>query len=395
VSAGQDTYEAERIEYFTPADTQQRRSALNSMLTRELDFDNVRPQILGDQPYDPKLWRTLIGDVGLGGILAPESVGGLALQFEDFATTTAELGRRLYPGPFFGSVTLVLGALSSLLEKENGNLKDEEKTDEAGTVRGLAASVVSGDIVAALAFMDDAGSWSPDSTGVLAEQGSEGWALTGSRGLVVNGPQASTFIVLANSGSDAGLYAVEASAAEVTDVASIDPTRPLGRIGLSLAPAVRIAAGAAAVHAIEHAVTVARVAIAAESIGGAEAALHESVDYSLRRRQFDQPIGGFQSIKHMCADGLIATQAAAAALSYATWALDDGSAEAPAALLAAKIAGTETYMKVAAACIHIHGTYGYTRDLVSQCHYRRAKWLSLFLGTNSEDRRRLASLLEV
>ncbi|WNI18999.1 acyl-CoA dehydrogenase family protein [Actinacidiphila sp. ITFR-21] len=390
MNAVQESPGAERLAYFTPPDTLQRRAALASMLTRELDFDNVRPQLLGDQPYDTRLWKTLIGEVGLGGVLAPESAGGLQLRFEDFATTTAELGRRLYPGPHFGSVTLALGALTPLLETAAG------ERPAAGTVPELAASVVSGDVIAALAFMDDAGSWPPDGAGVTAARGPDGgWTLTGTRGLVVNASQAGTLVVLADADGEPALLAVNTSAARLTDLDSIDPTRPLARVALDAAPGVLLASGPQAVRAVEHAVTVARVAIAAEAVGGAEAALHEAVDYSLQRRQFNRPIGGFQSIKHLCADGLIATQAAIAALSYATWALDDGSAEAPAALLAAKIAATDTYLKVAADCIHIHGTYGYTRDLVSQCHYRRAKWLSLFLGTNSEDRRRLAALLEV
>ena len=132
---------------------------------------------------------------------------------------------------------------------------------------------------------------------------------------------------------------------------------------------------------MEAAVRLARLAIAAEGVGAAEEALRLMVSYAKSRYQFGRPIGGFQAVKHKCAEALIAIEAAKATVSYASWALDDGSPEADLAVLAAKIASVEAFVATAADCIQIHGTFGYTREAPSQSYFRRARWLSLFLGS--------------
>jgi alkylation response protein AidB-like acyl-CoA dehydrogenase len=360
------------LAYWPSVDTRERRDLLRELLHEAHDPANARPAILGDAPYDPVLWRRLTGDLGATAVLAPESIGGLGLGYEDFAAVTAELGRVLYSGPFFGSGVLALGALLSLTGKD---------------ATQLAGEVAQGTTVAALAFLDDRGRWTPATDAVRTDGDGR---LTGRQHLVVDAPRAQVFVVYAG---DAGLFAVDAADATVEPVESIDPTRALGTVVLAGAPATRLASGAAAVDAIEAAMTLGRLAVAAECVGGAEAALELSVDYAKSRRQFGRPIGSFQAVKHKCAEALIANEAAKAALSYAAWALDDSSPETDTALLAAKIAGVEAFVRAAEDCIQLHGTYGYTREASSQSYFRRARWLSLVLGSVDDDSQLLADKL--
>jgi acyl-CoA dehydrogenase len=252
--------------------------------------------------------------------------------------------------------------------------------------------------------MDSRGRWSQAGYATSAEDTEDavtavsspaGWRLTGRRHLVVNAPQAGLFCVPAGTPDGPGLFAVRAAAAEVTAVDSIDPTRSLGTVTLRQAPADLIASGQAASLAVPAAVRLARLAMAAEGAGAAEEALRLMVSYAQSRRQFGRPIGAFQAVKHKCAEALIATEAAKATVSYAAWALDDGSAEADLAILAAKIASTDAFLATAADCIQVHGTFGYTREAAAQSYFRRARWLSLFLGSAEEDSQQLAGLLGV
>jgi alkylation response protein AidB-like acyl-CoA dehydrogenase len=388
------------LAYWPSRDTQDRRAALRDLLRKRHDPEQARAAILGDEPYDQDLWRRLVTDMGAAAILAPESLGGLGLGYEDFAVAVGELGRVLYTGPFFGSAVLALGAL---LAAADANLPGDTAP---GRAAALAQQVASGEIVAALAFMDARGRWAtgdmahtegpgPASDAVRAGNTGDGWRLTGHRHLVVNAPQAQAFCVTAATPDGPALFAVQAGEAVVTEVESIDPTRSLGTVGLDQAPADLLAHGEAARRAVDAAIRLAQLAMAAEGVGAAEEALRLMVSYAKSRHQFGRPIGGFQAIKHKCADALIAIEAARATVSYASWALDDGSPEADLAMLAAKIASTEAFLATAADCIQIHGTFGYTREAPSQSYFRRARWLSLFLGSAEDDAQLLAGLLGV
>jgi alkylation response protein AidB-like acyl-CoA dehydrogenase len=243
--------------------------------------------------------------------------------------------------------------------------------------------------------MDARGRWTSAQDAVSAEETGAGWRLTGRRHLVVNAPQAEVVCVTAATPGGLGLFAVGAGDTCVEEVESIDPTRSLGTVTLDQAPAGLLARGDAAGQAVDAAVRLARLAIAAEGVGAAEEALRLMVSYAKSRYQFGRPIGGFQAVKHKCAEALIAIEAAKATVSYASWALDDGSSEADLAVLAAKIASVEAVVATAADCIQIHGTFGYTREAPSQSYFRRARWLSLFLGSVEDDSQLLAGLLGV
>ena len=378
------------LAYWPSRDTLDRRAALRDLLRQRHDPGQARAAILGDEPYDQDLWRRLVADMGAAAVLAPEALDGLGLGYEDFAVTAGELGRVLYTGPFFGSAVLALGALLAV-----AGMDSTGTGAEPGAAAGLARQVAGGQTVATLAFMDARGRWTSAEDAVSAEETATGWRLTGRRHLVVNAPQAEVLCVTAATPAGLGLFAVAADDAQVDEVESIDPTRSLGTVTLDQAPAGLLARGDAAGQAVDAAVRLARLAIAAEGVGAAEEALRLMVSYAKSRHQFGRPIGGFQAVKHKCAEALIAIEAAKATVSYASWALDDGSPEADLAVLAAKIASIEAVVATAADCIQIHGTFGYTREAPSQSYFRRARWLSLFLGSVEEDSLLLAGLLGV
>jgi alkylation response protein AidB-like acyl-CoA dehydrogenase len=373
----------EPLAYWPAEESLQRRAVIRDFLHEHHDPARVRASVLGDQPYDQNLWQRLAADMGVAAIMVPERLGGLGLGYEDLAVVAGELGRVLYSGPFFGTEVLALGALLSAADAGG---------PATAAAEALIRQVAEGQ-TAALAFMDADGRWDSGSPGVAAVEAIGGWELTGRRHLVVDALSAEVLCVLATIGADPALFAVKVGDAQVESVESIDPTRALGVVAFQQARGELLARGQAASRAIDAAVQLARLVAAAECAAGAEEALRLMVDYAQSRRQFGRPIGSFQAVKHKCADALIVTEAAKAVTSYAAWALDDGSPEAGPAVLAAKIAGTRAFVKTAADCIQVHGTFGYTREALPQSYYRRARWLSLFLGSEDEDSQQLADLL--
>ena len=63
----------------------------------------------------------------------------------------------------------------------------------------------------------------------------------------------------------------------------------------------------------------ARVALAAEQVGGAQRCLDLGVAYAKERVQFGRPIGSFQAIKHRLAEMLVRVESARSAAYYAGW----------------------------------------------------------------------------
>ena len=105
-----------------------------------------------------------------------------------------------------------------------------------------------------------------------------------------------------------------------------------------------------------------QLAIAADSLGGANATLDMTVEYLNMRKQFERPIGMFQALKHRIAD-LKTRIVAAEALMWSR-----AAEEAPSTidLGAAKILAAEIYQFVTEEAIQLHGGIGLTDE--HQCH---------------------------
>ena len=74
--------------------------------------DVVRAQEDDPTGYPAELWKQL-GELGLLGVLLPESQGGAGQSILEAALVYEELGRALAPTPHFVSCVLCAGALSA------------------------------------------------------------------------------------------------------------------------------------------------------------------------------------------------------------------------------------------------------------------------------------------
>jgi alkylation response protein AidB-like acyl-CoA dehydrogenase len=107
---------------------------------------------------------------------------------------------------------------------------------------------------------------------------------------------------------------------------------------------------------------------AAEQLGSAARTTETAVQYAKDREQFGQPIGGFQAVKHLCAQMLVRTEVARAAV-YAAAVTEDFTEIAGAKLLA-----DEAAVQGARDCLQVHGGMGFTWEADVHLHLKRA-WL--------------------
>jgi alkylation response protein AidB-like acyl-CoA dehydrogenase len=101
---------------FTDEQEQLRREA-RTFLADRYPLERVAELADSTDGWDPGSWREL-SELGWVGVAAPEEVGGAGLGFLEQAVLHEELGRALYPGPYFSTVALALPELPAELARD-------------------------------------------------------------------------------------------------------------------------------------------------------------------------------------------------------------------------------------------------------------------------------------
>ena len=172
-------------------------------------------------------------------------------------------------------------------------------------------------------------------------------------------------------------------------MAGMDLTRKLYAVSLTEVAAEKLDAFAG----LDRALDIATTALVAEMVGGMQRMLDVTVDYAKTRKQFGKPIGSFQAVQHQCADMYLETESARSAVYYAAVALQEGAADASAAVSIAKLYASDACRTVGNRAIQIHGGMGFTWENDLHLYYRRAKASETMLGDATFHRERLARLV--
>ncbi|MFG3285375.1 acyl-CoA dehydrogenase family protein [Streptomyces sp. NPDC048111] len=143
---------------------------------------------------------------------------------------------------------------------------------------------------------------------------------------------------------------VQGDASNARPLRSVDPLTPLHRI-----PATRTA------HVPE-----AVLLSAAQQLGSAARSTELAVQHARQREQFGQPVGAFQAVKHLCADLLVRTEVARAAVYAAAVTAD------PVEIAGAKLLADEAAVRGARDCLQVHGGMGFTWEADVHLHLKRA-----------------------
>lgn len=320
---------------------------------------------------DRRLWQRLCTELELPALHVPPEHGGLGATLVETAIAFAELGRALTPIPFAATVF----AIEAILRMGDD---EQRKRLLAGLLTGarIGTIAVSGHDVAS-------------ATTVRAVRRDGRPALTGECTPVLHGHVADLFVVPAVADGSIVLHVVAADApgVTVTPLPSFDITRPVATLRLAGSPAEPLTAGTP--DDMERVLDVARVLLAAEMLGGAEACLDLAVQYAGRRTQFDRPIGSFQAVKHACADMMIEIDATRATVMFAAMSAANGDELQTVAPLA-KAQTAETFVLCAGSALQIHGAIAFTWEHDLHLYYRRAKTTEALFGSSARNRALLA-----
>jgi alkylation response protein AidB-like acyl-CoA dehydrogenase len=152
------------------------------------------------------------------------------------------------------------------------------------------------------------------------------------------------------------------------ELASIDPSRPVGRLERTNGEPVP---GGRSVHR-------ARTALAAEALGVAQRALDLGVEHAKTRHQFGKPIGTYQAVSHQLADTYIDVELARSLVYWAAWCVAEEDEQARVAAAAANAFTTEVAVRACERSIQVHGGIGFTWEHPLHRFYKRALWLHHF-----------------
>jgi 3-oxochol-4-en-24-oyl-CoA dehydrogenase len=194
-------------------------------------------------------------------------------------------------------------------------------------------------------------------------------------GHLVGGSAVSTLVMPV----DGRWCAVDATGLTLTTAVGIDPTRRIALVDGVVVDPTRVLTGL-----IDDEVTAtAAVVFAAEAAGIAGACLDMAVEYAKVREQFGQPIGGFQAVKHRCADMLASLELAGASAWDAAHGLDESEPGDPSRSLAIAVAGAvapQAAVDVAKGLIQILGGIGFTWEHDAHLYLKRALAIRQVLG---------------
>jgi alkylation response protein AidB-like acyl-CoA dehydrogenase len=353
------------------------RDNARSVLATACPLSLVR-SVYDDGATGGALWKQMV-DLYWPAIGIAEEHGGLGLGFVEVAVVVEELGRVVAPSPFLATVT----QLAPLLR-------------EAGDGDRLAR-VAAGTLTGSLA-MAEGGSWQPDAVRTTASPAGDGWVLSGTKSLVLDGATADELAVVARGDGGLGVFAVASGAVTPKPVTVIDPTMPVAEVTLD---GVEVAAGdvlfepgdPAASAAVDRTLQEATTALALSTVATCRAIFETTLQYAKDREQFGRPIGSFQALKHRLADMYLAVERASSLAYFAALTIAEDDPRRAEAASMAKAAASDCQRLLVHDGLQLHGGIGFTWENDLHFFLKRAKSGEALFGSAASHRAALARMM--
>jgi alkylation response protein AidB-like acyl-CoA dehydrogenase len=303
-------------------DQQAIKRTAHELLEQRFKPERMR-ELAESKTYDDDVWREL-SELGWPGIFIDEEHGGQGLGTVELVILMEELGYALAPLPFLSN------AAAGLVLQHGGT--DEQKQR---WLPGIASGEARG------------------SVGVVRGDGEAA--------LVPDGDSADVIVLVSRDGGSV----VEASAAEVEPVDTIDATRRFAR---------------------------AATAVAAELTGVSQRAMEMAVEYARDRKQFGRPIGAYQAVSHRCAQMLLEVEGSRSTTYYAGWTADSNPGELKLAASMAKAYASDAGWRVTSSALQVLGGIGFTWEHDLHFLLKRAKVDGTLFGSARDHRDNVAEL---
>lgn len=347
----------------------------------------------GDGGFPRAAWRRC-ADFGLQGLPVPADYGGIGADASTIALALEALGYGCADNGFIFALNAQLWACETPLVSFGS---ERQK-------RRYLPGLCDGSIIAGHAMTEpDSGSDAFGLRTTATERGGR-YVLNGTKTFVTNAPDADLFIVFATT--DRALrFAGVCSFLVERDTPGVTVGQPLKKMGLKSAPmaelfledcevdAGQLLGGPGAGMAVFNAsMQWERGCILAGSVGTMQRQLERCIAYARERRQFDQPIGGFQAVAHRIVDMKVRLETARLLL-YRFAALTDRGEATPLDSALTKLYLSESFLESSLDGLQVHGGYGYMSEYDFEQEVRDAVGGRIYSGTSEIQRNLIARQL--
>ena len=326
-----------------------------------------------------ELWRK-VAELGFGGLYVSEEYGGSGLTRLDATLVFEALAMAC---PAVGSFLSIHNMCGGMIDKFG---KPEDKD------RWLPA-LCSMEKVFSYCLTEPGSGSDAAALRARADRTNEGWVLNGTKAFISGGSYSDAYVTMVRTGEDGpkGISTVVVEdgtpglsfgalerkmgwlAQPTSQVQFDDCTIPaenlLGEEGRGFAYAMAGLDGG-------------RLNIAAGALGGAQAALDQTLRYMGERRAFGKTLDQFQALQFRLAEMEVALQSARTFLRQAAWKLDNKAPDATKFCAMAKLYVTDRAFEVANQCLQLHGGYGYLADYGIEKIVRDLRVHQILEGTN-------------
>jgi len=361
---------------------------------REFCEKEIKPLAdrIDKEEYFPKDLYKKMGKMGLMGMTVPQDFGGAGIDRMSYMIALEEISR------VCGSTGLTVEAHNSL-----GVGHIFEKGTEEQRKKYLP-KLCSGDELAAWALSEPNAGSDAGSLQTTAVKDGDEWVLNGTKQFITSGDIAWVTTVMAKTDKDKGAKGISAFIIE-RDTPGFSVGQLEDKLGLRgshtaemILEDCRVPAEnmldepgkgfTGAMNILDRG----RTAIGAMSVGIAQGAFEDALEYAKQRQQFGRPICKFQAIQWMIAD--MATDIdAARLLVFRAADMEDKDIRFTKEAAMAKLFASEMAMRATVKGIQILGGYGYTREYPMERYFRDIKLCTIGEGTSEVQRMVIARQL--
>jgi short/branched chain acyl-CoA dehydrogenase len=324
-----------------------------------------------------------MGEMGLFGIPFPEEDGGQGADLQTLCLAIEELAR------VDSSVAITLEAAVGLGAGPIARFGTEEQKRE------WLPRLCRGEILGSFALTEPGGGSDAAAVKTTARLDGGGWVIDGTKAFITNsGTPISAVCTVAARTGDGEISAILVP--NGTEGFSVGPsyrklgwhasdTHELSFSGCRVPEGNLLGARGRGYAQFLEILDEGRVAIAALSVGLAQACLDASVSYAGDRSAFGREIGAYEAVQFKVADMKVAVENARLAVRRAAWLRDVGRPFKTEAAIA-KLSASEAAVDAAREAVQIHGGYGFMEEFPVARFYRDAKILEIGEGTSEIQR---------
>ncbi|DBA74997.1 hypothetical protein WJX77_001642 [Trebouxia sp. C0004] len=319
-------------------------------------------------------------ELGFGGILVSDDVGGSALGRADAAVIFEALA---YGDISVTAYLTIHNMVANCIDKFGTQEQRQQYLPQLTCMETLASYCLS-----------EPGSGSDAaSLRTIAKRDGDDYILNGAKAFISGGGVSDLYLVMARTGQpgskgisaflvEKGMAGLSFGKAEEKLGWNAQPTCAVMMDNVRVPVASLLGSEGKGFNIAMNALNGGRINIASCSVGGAQFCTDVALDYVQSRHQFGKPIGTFQNTEFKLADMATAVHASRVMVRHAAQALDCEASSATMDAAMAKRFASDMCFKVADDALQLHGGYGYLKDYPVERVLRDLRVHSILEGTN-------------